>query len=119
MSSAVIGSPLTTTTTCCARAAVAPATHSSIAAAIKLRHVLNWSNIVTPFALLALARFGPALPSPVLLVEERDHAGHAADGRRQPGRGQGGHQLGLAQVAGDFRHDVEQKARGDAAQHDL
>src|ERR1043166_3097987 len=98
MSSAVIGSPLTMTTTCCASAAVAPATQSSIAAAIMLRHVLNWSNIVTPFVVkLASTGFRPApavgsrdATSPVLLPEQRDQAAHAADRRRQSGRGDRG-----------------------------
>ena len=60
-----------------------------------------------------------ARPSPVLLVQERDHPGHGAHGGRQRRRGKRGHQSGLAQVARDLRRDEEQEAGPDTAQDDL
>ena len=52
MSSAVIGSPLTMTTTCWARAALgsAAAANTRTAAVIRLRQVLQLSNIIAPSA---------------------------------------------------------------------
>ena len=61
----------------------------------------------------------PAAPIAILLVQQRDQAGHAAHGRRQSCRRHRTHQASLAQVSGDLRHDVKQKACSDAAQDNL